>query len=395
MTHFPLHSPAARRALLAGVAVLTLASCDGLARLDVDLRKFGGNDFNTSEAVRQVVESRPEPDARGVISYPTYQVVVAKRGDSVASVAGRIGISADELASYNALSPSTSLIGGEVLALPRRVAEPSTGFGGAGERIDITSLASGALDRASASSPAATADRPIALGSEPVRHKVARGETPYSIARYYNVDVRALAEWNGLPADMNLREGQYLIIPLAAASPARAPSALAPVATTSPGAGSPTPTPPSAARPLPAEVPPAATAPIVAPAPPNLGATRTEASTTARMLMPVTGTIIRAYEAKKNDGIDIAAAPGTAVRAADAGTVAAITKDTEQVPILVIRHDNGLLSVYANIDAITVARGDRVTRGQTVARVRATDPSFVHFELRDGFDSVDPMLYLQ
>ena len=83
------------------------------------------------------------------------------------------------------------------------------------------------------------------------------------------------------------------------------------------------------------------------------------------------------------------------MQAAAAGTVAAITTDTEQVPILVIRHDNNLLTVYANIDAISVARGDRVTRGQTIAQVRRGDPSFLHFEVREGFDSVDPMPYLQ
>jgi murein DD-endopeptidase MepM/ murein hydrolase activator NlpD len=111
--------------------------------------------------------------------------------------------------------------------------------------------------------------------------------------------------------------------------------------------------------------------------------------------MPVSGSIIRPYVNSKNDGIDIAASAGTAVQAAEAGTVAAITKDTEQVPILVLRHSDGLLTVYANIDGITVAKGASVTKGQTIAKARASDPGFVHFEVRKGFESVDPMPYLQ
>ncbi len=111
--------------------------------------------------------------------------------------------------------------------------------------------------------------------------------------------------------------------------------------------------------------------------------------------MPVSGKIIRGYQKKKNEGIEIAAAAGTAVAAAGDGTVAAITKDTEGVPILVVRHAGNLLTVYANIDAITVKKGDKVSRGQPIAEVRASDPAFLHFEVRQGFDSVDPMPYLQ
>ena len=124
----------------------------------------------------------------------------------------------------------------------------------------------------------------------------------------------------------------------------------------------------------------------------DMGAQRTEGP---RLAMPVQGRIIRAYAQGRNEGIGIGAPEGTDVHAAAAGTVAAITQDTDQVPIMVIRHENNLLTVYANIDNIRVARGDRVSRGQSIATVRHGDPSFLHFEVREGFDSVDPMPYLQ
>lgn len=401
------------RQVLAATALLALAACaqDGI---DADLRGFTALGFDTSTAARGAVQSRPAPDSRGVISYPTYQVAVAQSGDTVSSLAGRVGLDATELARYNALQPATQLNRGEVIALPRRVSEPATTTRPAGaasssptgtvagapsEQVDITSLASSAIERAAPAgaapgAAAATTTAPAATpaarstGAEPVRHKVTRGETAYSIARYYNVPVKSLAEWNGLSGDLSVREGQFLLIPLASAS------ATSTASVSQPGEGSPTPTPPSATRPLPKETPPKASDPVDTSAAPNLGASRSAASAASTLAMPASGSVVRAYVKGKNDGIDIGAAPGSAVKAAAAGTVAAITKDTDQVPILVLRHDDGLLTVYANIEGISVAKGDSVKRGQTIAKARAGDGT-VHFEVRKGYDSVDPMPYLQ
>jgi len=108
----------------------------------------------------------------------------------------------------------------------------------------------------------------------------------------------------------------------------------------------------------------------------------------------VRGNIVRDYEKGKNDGIDIAAAPGTPVVAAAAGTVAAITEDTNGVPIIVVKHPDNLLTVYSNIGNVTVAKGDSVARGGKLAEIRKDGTAAVHFEVRDGFDSVDPGPYL-
>ncbi len=389
---------------LLGLSVLALAACNSSGNFDMDMRNFGRGGFDTTDAARNATLPRPATDDRGVISYPTYQVVVARRGDTVQTVADRIGMSSGELATYNAISPAAVLREGEVLALPRRVAGGAvpTGSGASGGAIDVSTIASGAIDRAeqnkTGGSPAigtSTGTRNVTSSTigqtEPIRHRVQRGETPYSIARLYGVDVKALGDWNGLGPDLAVREGQTLMIPIAMATSGNAAAA----SVTAPGQGSPTPTPPSAAKPLPAETTaPAAEAPKTPPAP-DLGSQKTAASGSAKLGMPVAGKIIRGYQKKKNDGIDIAASSGAAVSAAGDGTVAAITKDTEQVPILVLRHDGNLLTVYANIDGITVAKGDRVKRGQAIAKVRSSNPAFLHFEVRQGFDSVDPMPFLQ
>lgn len=393
------------RVAVMGVSLLSLAACESNGLFDGDLRHLGQGGFDTSDAVFQATSNRPSPDARGIISYPGYQVAVARQGDTVASVAARIGVPAGELASYNALAPNAPLRRDEVLALPRRIdagALPATGVAAGGlpattpgkpGAIDVSTIASGAIDRANAGKPTAVATAPAPTtkpaaptGAEPVRHKVERGESAYSIARLYNVNVKALADWNGLGNDLAVREGQTLLIPVSAGAPP--PSELV---VTEPGEGSPTPTPPSASKPLPAEKPAKASEPVATPPAPDLDAS----APAAKLAMPVSGKIIRGYQKKKNDGIDISAGAGTSVAAAGDGTVAAITKDTEGVPILVVRHAGNLLTVYANIDAITVKKGDKVKRGQAIAKVRASDPAFLHFEVRQGFDSVDPMPYLQ
>lgn len=379
----------ALRLTLSLAALIAIAGCEDF---DLDMRPGAAS---TASAARDASADLPRPDDRGVISYPGYQVVLARRGDTIEDVAARIGLPADELSAYNGVDQGVPLRAGEILALPRRVAEPSPATGSvttgpiqSPDGIDITAVAGGAIDRASTGQPAiatTTEGTKVAVAPEPIRHKVERGETAYSIARRYNVSVRSLAEWNALGPDYAVREGQYLLIPVGTDSADSSGIAT----TTLPGDSSPVPSPPSAAAPLPSDET-ARTTPVAVPAT-DLSQDSTDSS---KMVMPVNGSIIRAFEAKKNEGIDIAASAGSPVKAAASGTVAAITRDTDQVPILVLRHNDTLLTVYANIDDIKVSKGDTVARGQTIATVRAGASPFLHFEVREGFSSVDPLPYL-
>lgn len=365
--------------LILGVG-LGLSACTD--QLDFDMRGGIGGGLDTAQAARQPAAARPSPDARGVISYPGYQVAVARQGDTLASLAARVGLPVAELARFNGLNADASLRRDEVIALPRRVPEATA-------PVDIASIAGAAIDRAG---PGQATVAPVSAqsleGVEPIRHKVERGETAYSIARLYNVSPRALAEWNGLGGDLAVRNGQYLMIPVpkqALAAPAAAPAPEAP------GQGSVTPVPPSAATPLPA---PDATASSAPPPSPDLSGQTTSVTEQTALGMPVQGSIIRAFSKGKNEGIDFGASAGAKVVAAEAGEVVAITQDTDQVQIIVLRHANGLLTVYANVTDLKVARGDRVRRGQGLASVAAGSPAFLHFEVRDGAEPVDPLPYL-
>lgn len=389
----------ALRVLLGTSALLALTACS--EPLDFDLRP---SDIATAEAASRAVADRPEPDARGVISYPNYQVAVARRGDTLGVVATRVGLPAGELARYNGVQPDTLLRKGEIVALPRRVTERAAASspGDSPGAVDVAALAGPAIDSA-APAPVETQPLPAAAPApspapaepsddEPVRHQVERGETAYSIARLYDVSVRSLAEWNGLGPDFAVREGQHLLIPVALESP---PGEMAATEEDPPppGTGSPTPAPPSASRPLPEDDPTPASQPAPAPPSPDLGQEQAEESS-ARMAMPVNGAIIREFAAGRNNGIAIAADPGTPVRAAAAGQVAAVTETTDDVSIVVVKHEDNLLSVYVNLDDISVARGDRVDRGERIAAVAPGSPSFLHFEVTRGTERVDPMPFL-
>lgn len=361
-----------------GASALALSSC---GEFDFDLRGTAGA-FDTSDAVRNATVNAPQPDGRGVVSYPGYQVAIARSGDTVGTIASRVGLSAEELARYNAIPQNVSLREGEIIALPNRIGEPGTGQIINPGSVDVETIAGQAINRAE--------DAPgLPSSDQPVRHRVAPGETAFSIARLYDVPVASLAEWNGLGADLSLREGQYLLIPVKA-GPQVETAALAPPSR--PGTGTETPLPPSASQPLPTvDEKPAAQSQPTQPA----AGQQTAASDTAKLRMPVQGRIIKTYERGKNEGIGIAADAGTSVVAADGGSVAAITRDTDGVPILVLRHEGNLLTVYAGVDNLKVKKGDKVKRGQTIAAVRSGSPSFLHFEVREGFDSVDPMPFLR
>jgi murein DD-endopeptidase MepM/ murein hydrolase activator NlpD len=403
-----------RLSLLTGAACISLAAC-GNQPIDFDMRGIGGG-FSTAEAAQTPLAARPVPDNRGVISYPNYQVAVARRGDTLADVATRVGIDTAALARFNGIDPAVPLRQDEIIALPSRVTEPSPATGAAGtgpiQPVDITTVAGGAIDRSPATPGVQTtalapatqaAPAPSAqTGREPIRHRVERGETAYTVARLYSVPVQDLAEWNGLGPDFAIRDGQFLLIPVPSQSPPRSAPAQTAAATTLPGQGSVTPTPPSATKPLPAEVvaPAAAPAQTAAaapqPAPPpvaDVGKT-TQPAAAGKLVRPVNGTIIREYAKGKNEGINIKAAPGTPVKAADTGTVAAITQSADGVPIVVVRHANNLLTVYANVADVSVKKGDTISRGQNIAKLRSGDDAFLHFEVRNGFDSVDPNPFL-
>ncbi|BAU93204.1 peptidase M23 [Methylorubrum populi] len=113
---------------------------------------------------------------------------------------------------------------------------------------------------------------------------------------------------------------------------------------------------------------------------------------------PAKGRIINGYGSSGNEGINIAVPEGTPVKAAEDGTVAYAGSDVKGYGKLVlVRHNNGYVSAYAHNGELDVRPGEKVKRGQTIAKSGATgnvtSPQ-LHFELRKGATPVDPMPHL-
>jgi murein DD-endopeptidase MepM/ murein hydrolase activator NlpD len=117
---------------------------------------------------------------------------------------------------------------------------------------------------------------------------------------------------------------------------------------------------------------------------------------------PVKGRVISQFGARPdgghNDGIDLAVPQGTSVKAAENGVVAYAGSELKGYGNLVlIRHANNWVSAYAHNEEILVKRGDKVSRGQIIAKAGATgavSQPLVHFELRKGSRPVDPTKYM-
>jgi murein DD-endopeptidase MepM/ murein hydrolase activator NlpD len=126
-----------------------------------------------------------------------------------------------------------------------------------------------------------------------------------------------------------------------------------------------------------------------------------EPAAAAEFRWPARGHIVQSFGEKggvKSDGINIALPEGTPVKAAESGVVAYAGNELKGYGNLVlIRHDNGFVSAYANNGDIKVKKGDVIRRGQVVATSgqtgNVTSPQ-LHFELRKGSTPVDPMQYL-
>jgi murein DD-endopeptidase MepM/ murein hydrolase activator NlpD len=281
----------------------------------------------------------------------------------------------------------------------------------------------------------------------PRQYVVKAGDTLYGVSRQYNLDIKEIVRLNNIAPPYMIRVGQTLRLPSASGRPAGPPAtqlaavagppaarasaperkpAAAPTAGTqrrtaaietvpldpppaapggapppAPQAAAPASPPPPAARPAgsplapPPLLPPAPGEPAKVAAAPPPSASLPPGS---GMIWPVTGAVLSEYGNKAgglhNDGINIAAAKGTPVRAAADGVVAYVGNELKGFGNLVlIRHADGVMTAYGHLDRWEVERGAQVRRGQTIGAVGSTgnvSAPQLHFEVRKGSRAIDP-----
>ena len=105
---------------------------------------------------------------------------------------------------------------------------------------------------------------------------------------------------------------------------------------------------------------------------------------------------------RTHDGVDIAAKPGATVLAACSGTVLAVEDDPMMGTTVVIGHDGGYQTTYANLQSRpTVEEGDTVSAGQiigavgTTAKAESAQSPHLHFSVSKDGDAVDPDEFLK
>ena len=100
---------------------------------------------------------------------------------------------------------------------------------------------------------------------------------------------------------------------------------------------------------------------------------------------------------KLHTGIDIPAPTGTPTVAVSSGTVIYSGVQGSYGNTVMIQHDNGLVSLYAHNSSLVVNVGDKVKKGQVVAKIGSTGRStgpHLHFEIRVNGTAQNPLNYL-
>jgi murein DD-endopeptidase MepM/ murein hydrolase activator NlpD len=112
---------------------------------------------------------------------------------------------------------------------------------------------------------------------------------------------------------------------------------------------------------------------------------------------PVEGKLISGFgtggDGERNDGINIAADPGTPIHAAAAGTVTYASRLKGYGNLVLIQHENGYITAYAHAQSLLVAPGDRVDRGDVIGLSgKSGDVATpqLHFEIREGTKAINP-----
>ncbi|PDT14602.1 peptidoglycan-binding protein [Rhizobium sp. J15] len=347
--------------------------------------------------------------------------VTLRPGESTATLARRFGVPEKEILRVNNLKTASAAMPGQAILIPTynggnaaKAASQAADLSKPGQmpepakapeqKVAVVPGANSARDKALASADP-TGKLPAGAGKDPKApaggYIVKQGDSLAKIAKATGASVDDLKAANSLSGN-SLRVGQALKIPTASADTMKTASI-----------------PAEKVDPKPAESAPAQQTASVQPAPYKApAATQTvddvekksdvssaapESTGIGKYRWPVRGQVIAAYGANvngnRNDGIDISVPQGTPIKAAENGVVIYAGNGLKELGnTVLVRHDDGTVTVYGNADTLSVTRGQKIQRGQTVAVSGMSgdvkQPQ-VHFEVRKDASPVNPMTFLE
>lgn len=296
------------------------------------------------------------PRQKQVIDADTVNYTV-EPGDTLSQIARRSNHSVSELVAWNSITNPDTIEVGQVLRVQRPENEAVT--------TPVADQATPPI--AAVPKPATTEAKPL-IDKNTTFYTVESGDTLSGIARRSSHSVADLVAWNNLSSADSIEVGQKLRVQ-------------------NPGS---------------ATVQPVSTVQTAKPATTTKTAETTKTATAGTATVqgvtwtwPAHGKVIGSYSTARR-GIDIAGTKGQKVVAAADGTVLHKGAMNGYGNLLIIKHNNNVLSAYAHNDRILVKENQKVTRGQQIAEMGNSDSERVklHFEIRYQGKPVDPTKYL-
>ena len=341
------------------------------------VKPYSNSSNNVNYQNNQAIQVIPS----AVPSGNTYQV---KPGDTLYSIAFRYGRDYRDLASDNGIvAPYNITVGQNIRLTPTTATVLQAGQ---------TSVTDNSQAQSSVKSTVTTnttnisnkAD--VAPNTDKVTgdfYTVKAGDSLMSISRKSGVSYSNLIRINHLQKPYGIYTGQRIYLKSNSSSESladRTPQKVVPVA-----GGNTQTTASSTAVPA-----------SVAIAPTKVVSGKSRSVSGVSCMWPARGTVIRNFSST-NKGIDIAGSRGRNVNAAASGQVVYSGNALRGYGnLIIINHDNEYLSAYAHNDMLLVKEGQRVKKGQVIAKMGSTDASRVmlHFEIRYRGNSVNPRRYL-
>lgn len=269
------------------------------------------------------------------------------KGDALSGIAARYDVRLSTLAAANNIQSPYTLYPGEVLRIPEDAPLPAM-------RPEIRQTALPSAKPSQSYMWRRQAIPRSAVDGE--RYVVTSGESLALIASKHDLTLRDLVGANQIDPPYRIEPGQVLIIPAKEGGASRRKDT-------------------SSFR--------------VLPAPPL---------SESGFMWPVHGNLIGTFEQRgasgRSGGVNIAARKGAPVRASESGIVAYAGEAVSGYGhLIMLRHAEGYVTLYAHNDIVLVREGDVVKRGQTIAEVGDSGDvaeSQLHFELRKGKAPIDP-----
>ena len=231
-------------------------------------------------------------------------------------------------------------------------------------------------------------------------HPVVRGETLYSIAWKYDLNVVTLARVNGISTTATIHPGQVLSLdfrPSTVLKTVRVTSKVTPAKAgeaTQAVADSPARPPTGGATPRAAAVTNVSPPPTARRAASPANDSNAAGNSQRQWRWPVRGKVVEAFNiAKLRKGIKIKALASAAVRSSAPGEIVYAGNGLRGYgKLVIVKHSELLLSAYAHNDEILVREGQRVDTMQIISKLGSSGT--LYFEIRKDGKPVDPASYL-